>query len=400
MKRCLIIALIISLFIQLCGCTKQLQSHETIPQVGTQESTCDTTGPNYTSDHTQKPMYSISLLPIETQETAEDGTAIFHCKYQNISLILPEQEVADAVILDFLKRTDQIIDHSEMAIQTAEQAYVSSEQWEPHLLQLLYATVRLDPAVLSLRGEKRSFTGGAHAAYSGESVTYDLLTGKVLSLADILKEGVSGNNLLQLVCTMLETPATSYKPTLFTSYKDTLEQLFRSNLSSYEDWYLSNTGLNFYFDPYEIGPFSEGIIAVEIPYHMLTDILKEEYFPAENDFSLGDISAVNFEDAPLDAFTQFSEVILDKDTDKILLFTDGAISDVTLSVISKEQASSTENREQVIFSAYTLTVGDAIMVEADLTKNTLLLGYRTATEYKISSIYLENGEIKFSQNKA
>lgn len=393
MRLCLICVLIFSLFIQFCGCMKQPQKQETLPHISTQESTYDTTQPSIGPEYSQKPMYSISLLPVENQVNAEDGTAIFHCKYQNISLILPEQEVADSVILDFLKRTDDIIEYSETALNAAKQAYIPSDHWEPHLLQLVYAPVRLDPAVLSLRGEKRSYTGGAHTAYSGESVTYDFLTGKVLNLSDILKEGVSGDTLLQLVITMLETPITSYKPTLFTSYKETLKQLFSGNLSNYEDWYLSPTGLVFYFDPYEIGPFAEGIITVEVPYSMLTDILKDEYFPAESDSSSGNVNAVVFENAPLNEFTQFSEVILKKDTDKILLFTDGAVTDITLSTVPNEQLLTDASWDSVVFSAHTLTAGDAIMVEADLTKTALLLGYRTATEYKVSKIELENGRI-------
>ena len=391
MRQCLIIMLIFCLSIQLCGCIKQAQNQETLSAVSTQDTTHLASEPSIVPQYSQKPMYSISLHPIETQEKAEDDTVIFHCKYQNISLILPEQEIADSVILDFLKRTDDIIEHSKIALSAAKQAYIPSDHWNPHLLQLIYTPARLDPAVLSLHGEKRSYTGGAHTAYSGESVNYDLLSGLPLRLSDILKENVNGDVLIQLVLSQLEDPTASYRPTLFTSYRETLSQHFHSDLSNYEDWYFSSVGLVFYFDPYEIGPFAEGIISVEIPYCLLTDILKDEYFPAESDHLAGNVKLIAFENANLDDFTQFAEVILDKDANKFLLFTDKAVTDVTLATVPNNKTEMNTKLDRVIFSAHTLTIGDAIMIEADLTKSALLLGYRTAGEHKEATIYSENG---------
>lgn len=396
MKRLLALMLAVSMIVLICGCEKQPQTGNSFePTQNTQQSTGETTIPSDTVETSQKPMYAISLPPVEQAEKADDGTVIFRCAYQNISLILPEQEVADKIIVDFLGRTDNLVQHADDALDTAKQAYASGGEWNPHLLQLKYSPERLDAGILSLRGEKRSYTGGAHTAYSGESVTYDLLTGKALYLIDIMHDTVTVNSILQLITDALADRIENDSITLFTTYEETLKQLLGSDLSNYEDWYLSANGLIFYFDPYEIAPFSEGTVTAEIPYDQLTGILKDAYFPAEEDLTNGIVNATLFEDASTDNFTQFSEIVLEEGTTKFLLYADGAVSDITIAAGPIADLSVDSARwDSTVFAAHTLTPGDAIMVEADFTTTALLVGYRTGDQYCVRSIIMDDNGIR------
>lgn len=378
MKRCMAILCVLSVIFLLCGCKKNPQSSQTSDPL---ESTGQGASQTGTSDDdipmVQKPMYAISLPPVKEAAEAQDGTVIFNCIYQNISLVLPEPEVADQIILDFLNRTDSMTRHAEAALAAAKQAYPSESQWQPHLLQMLYTPIRFDSGILSLYGSKVSYTGGAHTGYSGASVNYDLLSGKVLRLTDIMRSQVTADTLSQLVIDALS--AVSKEKQLFTTYDQTVKQLFGAELSGYENWYFSQEGLCFYFDPYEIAPFSSGSIVAQIPYSQLTGILEDAYFPAEEDPFSGTLEAEIFTEAALNAFTQFSEIVLDENSTKILLHTDKALSDIRITTgdSSDETAPSSGT---TVFAAYTLTPGDAIMVEAEFAKNPLSISCRIGDE--------------------
>ncbi len=383
MKRLLVILLSISTLL-LCSCAKQPQTGGTSDTTGsTQASTSATDATTQDIVITQKAMYAISLPPVAESAKADDGTVIFNSAYQNISLTLPEQEVADNIIVDFLNRTDKLIQHAESTLTSAKQAYIPGSEWLPYVLQLRYSPQRLDAGVLSLYGEKTSYAGAAHAAISGESVTYDLLTGNVLSLSDIMLNSVTGDTLCKLVTEALNARAADEKLSLFTTFDQTLKQLFRTELSDYEDWYFTAEGLSFYFDPYEIAPYSAGVINVVIPYSDLTGLLIDAYFPAEEDLITGNLNVTALTAEQAEQYTQISEIILEEGTTQVLLYTDGAVSDIRI----------TTDTDTTVFAAYTLTPGDAIMVESDLASAALSVSYRTGNQYVTQSILTKNGVI-------
>ena len=383
MKRVLAILLSVTILL-LCGCVKQPQTDiTTTPTVPTQETTQETNKPTGNTAISQKAMYAISLPPVAESVKADDGTVIFNSAYQNISLTLPEQEVADNIIVDFLNRTDKLIQHAESTLTSAKQAYIPGSEWSPYVLQLRYAPQRLDAGILSLYGEKTSYTGAAHASVFGESVTYDLLTGDVLSLDDIMLDNVTGDTLCKLVTNALNAQVAEEKLMLFTTFDETLKQLFRGNLAAYEDWCFTTKGLLFYFDPYEIAPFSTGIVSVEIQYCDLTGLLKDAYFPAEEDLTTGNLNVTALTAEQAEQYTQISEIILEEGTTQVLLYTDGAVSDIRI----------TTDTDTTVFAAYTLTPGDAIMVESDLASAALSVSYRTGNQYVTQSILTKDGVI-------
>lgn len=388
MKKALVILLVFSLTIPFCGCFSQ--PYDTLPpETTTQESTQIPPAP---AQIKQLPMYSVTLTNVEETEKADDGTVLLTSKHQNISLTLPEQEVADKIILDFLDRVDRVLHYSETMLDSAKSAYVNATKWEPFLLDSHYSAARIDSSVLSLYGTKISYIGGAHADRSGQAVTYDLISGKALQMTDILQHNVTKDTLLELVQKSLES--SNHNKSLFPSYKDTLTQLFSADLSKLNHWYLTPDSLNFFFDPYEIAPYTEGIVTAQIPYEQLIGILKDAYFPAEIDQPGGSIQGVLFENAALEHYTQISEVILEEGAQKILLYADGAVFDISLCAGAKGTISANvvENDDE-IFAAYSLTPGDAIMVEADFENTTLLIGYRTGDGYRMSSVTIENGSL-------
>ena len=138
-----------------------------------------------------------------------------------------------------------------------------------------------------------------------------------------------------------------------------------------------NSGLCFYFPPYEIAPYTSGVVVAEIPYEKLTGILKDDYFPAERQEALGNVTAEPMTQAGLDKFTQFSEITLQPGSDTFLLSTDHAVYNLTMQTAVVQ--SGVVNPLHTVFAAASLTPGDAIMVQGEpsLDSEFLILSYET-----------------------
>ncbi len=297
-----------------------------------------------------------------------------------MSLILQDPEVADKVIIDFLNRIDSTRSLAEETSQIAQKAYDGSDNWVPYLYHVTYNPTRIDHDVLSLFGTNVLYSGAFHPERTCISASYDLVTGDVLTLASIMDVSAAADDFCQLVLEGLsEMSEGDY---LYENYADTVKERFMTDASQDEAWYFSQSGLCFYFAPYEIAPYSSGVISVEIPYEKLTGLIHDAYFPAERDASEGVVNVTAFEDAELTAFSQIAEIVESKDGKMYLAYTDASVQDVRIMV--SDAASS-----YTIFAAYGLTPGDAIMVQAsENTLENMVISYKSNNE-TIASPFIE-----------
>lgn len=397
MKRTLALILAISTLLLLFGCSNTGASDSTENTISTTTATSPVTEATEAvlgnEEVTQLPMYAISLPPVTETKTTSDGITVFKYAYQNISLILPEPEVADRIVLNYLNYIDGISTYADSAANTAMQAYSDAEQWSPHLLQMLYSPMRFDASVLSLHGDKVSYTGGAHSVYTGQSLNYDLVTGNALLLTDIMCNEVTDDSLEELIINILS--AIKEDKNLFPSYDDILSQLMPEDLTAFQNWYFSGNGLCFHFAPGEVAPFSSGSIIAEIPYNLLTGILQDAYFPAEEMYTDGTIDVQLFADATVSEFNRFSEIILEQSATKFLLYTDAPVYDIRLIAGSADAEAGDYTQHPTVYAAHTLSAGDAILVEADLSTFHLLLTYRSEDGFTRCSITLDGETILF-----
>ncbi len=328
----------------------------------------------------QQHMAAVSVPAITENLTSADGTILFQYTYQNMSLILQDPEVADKVIIDFLNRIDSTRSLAEETSQIAQKAYDGSDNWVPYLYHVTYNPTRIDHDVLSLFGTNVLYSGAFHPERTCISASYDLVTGDVLTLASIMDVSAAADDFCQLVLEGLsEMSEGDY---LYENYADTVKERFMTDASQDEAWYFSQSGLCFYFAPYEIAPYSSGVISVEIPYEKLTGLIHDAYFPAERDASEGVVNVTAFEDAELTAFSQIAEIVESKDGKMYLAYTDASVQDVRIMV--SDAASS-----YTIFAAYGLTPGDAIMVQAsENTLENMVISYKSNNE-TIASPFIE-----------
>lgn len=359
MKKLFAAVLSFILVFTLAACGTQVaqptQTSTTAPEVT--DAPTETTPVSGEEVITQMPMVSVSLPITKDTETAEDGAEIFHYTYQTMSLVLPEPEIADKVIVDFLGRVDRVAGSVESIRQSAQSQYISGQSFTPYLCAITYSPMRIDQGVLSLFGSCITYSGGAHTDTTNMAANYDLTTGQVLTLGSILKHIDKKTELCGLVLEVLK--GMDEDVYLYEDYADTVGSRFKRDESADEDWFFSENGLCFYFSPYEIAPYSSGTIVAEVPYSKLVGIIGDAYFPPESHASNGKLFEVPFEDADLTQYTQIAELIFQKETAKTLYYTDTMLRNFKITY-----ADPVTGKMTVVFATQALTPGDAVMVEA------------------------------------
>lgn len=353
MKKLFCILLATCMSISLCGC-RFFTNAPTQPSENTNPSDNQQTGNNDPSKPAE--MVAVSVPAITEELTAEDGTVLFQYTYQSMSMVLNAPNIADKVIVDFLNRVDSSRTAAESAAEQAKSAYNGSSNWTPHLYHLTYSPTRIDSKVLSLFGNHVVATGGGHPERTCVSASYDLLTGDVLTLASVMHINATVDDFCTLVLDGLTEMAEG--DYLYEGYAYTVKQRFDTDPSQDEGWYFTQTGMCFYFAPYEIAPYSSGVITVEIPYEKLKELLHEDYLPEEAEESNGSVNATSFENVNLDDFAHIAELIANKDGKMYMLSSKEGVQDVRV-IVSDNAGSYTA------FAANALNPGDGIMVQVD-----------------------------------
>lgn len=137
---------------------------------------------------------------------------------------------------------------------------------------------RADSNVLSLLYSDSYYGGGAHGSYYKTGITFDTQTGKELSLTDVVTDinAISENIKTQLYSK--HSADEFYADFDFTSYFN----------ESYENisWVLDYHGITFFFNPYEIGPYSTGIVTVTLSNSEYPDAVKQKYQNIPEDYTV------------------------------------------------------------------------------------------------------------------
>ncbi len=353
MKKILSFLLALCLIFALIGCGKKDEKKE-------KETTAPTEAePTFAVDLdieiVQRTMVSVATPTITETTTANDGTEIFHYVYPTLNLVFQDAGVAEKIIAHHRERLVEHLAYAEEIRLAAESSYTPNSNFKPYLYSLSYNPMRIDQGVLSMYANCITYTGGVHPEHNGFGVNYDMINGEVLTLGSILQHADKADKLKTLLVSALDEIA---EERYLSGYKDYVDNRFAGDISFDEDWYFSPTGLCFFFAPYEIAPYSEGTIVVEIPYEKLSGVIADEFFPGERVPYHGTVEEIPFADADLTKFTQTSELILQSGGDMTLYYTDKAVLDFRIL-----QVNPITGYSSVIFAAPYLTPGDAVLLE-------------------------------------
>ena len=360
MKRFLIL-LLCSILI-LSGCANNQESAPTIPQnapestpeIQVEPATEEVTEPVVTEE---KNTHLLSVaVPASTEHyVAEDGTELFAYTAQHMELLLPNEEVADKVILDFLNRVDEGRLDAEGIMHAAQADYDPTANWYPYFYQTLYSPTRIDHSVLSLFGTLNSYSGGTHGSLSCVSANYDLSTGDILTLGSIMHMDADKNQFIELIIDKLSNDNALQ---LFDGFEEGVYNRLGGDENLYEDFYFTTTGLTFFFAPYEIAPYSAGIITVEIPYEELPGLIYDGYFPAERELVQGYIHSGSFMDTDMEQFNNIAEVKVTTGEEIIVIYPEGTVENVSIVMPGDEK----NIPEYTVFAALEMSSNNAVVL--------------------------------------
>ncbi len=119
--------------------------------------------------------------------------------------------------------------------------------------------------IISYRASKYTYTGGAHGMTVETMMNFDKTTGALLKESDIFKEGYEKD---------LSEMLTAHLPEAFENPEDA-GMLFQKEISPNGNFSVSEKGITYTFNQYEIGPYSLGIIEVTIPWNEIDNIIKK-----------------------------------------------------------------------------------------------------------------------------
>jgi hypothetical protein len=336
-------------------------------------------------------MYSVALPTSTETITANDGTPLFSMTRQDTQISLHNQILEERILSNLQSRASSVFSNADQIEAQAQTDYPQSEFWSEYFIDISYTPTRLDQAVLSLFGNASSYSGGPHPSLVTDSVTYDLQTGDVMFLEDILTPECTSDTIYQLVLKSLAKQADE----LYYDYADALGDRFTGELHSIQDWYFSRNGLCFHFAPYDIAPYSSGTIIAEIPYTGLSGILKDKYIPTGTVTATGSMYAETFLEDDSERFFFIAQLPLVENGTDVLLYPDATVTDVRIESGFRYEDNNQFIPGATVFVANVMNIGNAIRLTADLDdENTVYrLVYRSGDqEYSSFITYDQLGD--------
>ena len=315
-------------------------------------------------------------VPVTTETTfLENGMELFSYSYQYMNLIFPDAEVADKVTIDFLNRVDATQAESQSILQAAQTDYLEAQQWIPYFYRVMYNPMRIDRGVLSLFGMQNSYSGGMHGNVSCIAANYDMLTGDILTFGSIMHADAKKEDFIEIVIDKLSAAEDAYY--LYEDFDVAVHQRLGGDENLYEDFYFTTTGLNFFFSPYEIAPYSSGIITVEIPYEELTGLIYDGYFPDERQQVDGTMQAGLFMDTNMEQFNNMAEIILPDGEELYTIYPSGPVENIRVHV----RGDGTTIPDYTVFGALEMADQDAIVLYVPKgQENSIEISYQSSGE--------------------
>lgn len=362
MKRTLLILLCMCLFLTACAQPEHEQESAPAPS---QEETVPIMGEFPQETPPDYPVQAISMPTVTESVCAEDDRVIFQSVYPQFAVTLEDEAVAAAITGSLQSRLDSLRQEAGRIQTMAQEDYAGDSGWMAYYAKADYTPQRMDH-ILSLYGTQQCYSGDAHPSLITDSVTFDLTTGNVLTLGELLEEGWSGEALAEMVSQSL-APLSSM---LYADYSEIISQRFSTHGEDLTNWYLSENGLCFHFSPYEISAPASGTVTALIPYDQLQGLLRTEYFP---EALSGAGSVLMAAEAPETEDGTHISLTLDANGETLILYTLGAVTN--LRIETGRQTEEGFQATHTVFAANALCVGDRITLTAD-PDSVLQLTYR------------------------
>lgn len=122
---------------------------------------------------------------------------------------------------------------------------------------------RADNRIVSFTNSESSYLGGAHGSYYTRGGNYDPVSGRQLSLKDVVKDY---DQVYEYTKDYLERENDA--EAFFPDYQDTLKNMFYGDAGEADplEWSMDTGRILLYFNQYVLGPYASGAFIVELPF--------------------------------------------------------------------------------------------------------------------------------------
>lgn len=210
---------------------------------------------------------------------------------------------------------------------------VAEDQTDGEQIALSYycapSVTRCDTRVLSAVFDISQDIGGIHADSTRTSRSYNADNGSLLTLADIAKNEEQLKTFIKNYVIGLAA-GDDYKEGGVSILFDDFESTINDLVDAGANWYFSDGGLVFYANPYDIAPYSRGVLLFEIPYSALEEFIDEGFMPAEYEGENGMLLADDGDKLDRSSLNILGTVTVDEDGQSVVLSAEETVYNVKI----------------------------------------------------------------------
>lgn len=210
---------------------------------------------------------------------------------------------------------------------------VAEDQTDGEPIELSYycapSVTRCDTRVLSVVFDVSQDIGGIHADSTRTSRSYNADDGSLLTIADIAKNEEQLKTFIKNYVIGLAA-GDDYKEGGVSILFDDFESTINDLVDAGANWYFSDGGLVFYANPYDIAPYSRGVLLFEIPYSALEEFIDEGFMPAEYEGENGMLLADDGDKLDRSSLNILGTVTVDEDGQSVVLSAEETVYNVKI----------------------------------------------------------------------
>lgn len=210
---------------------------------------------------------------------------------------------------------------------------VAEDQTDGEQIALSYycapSVTRCDTRVLSAVFDVSQDIGGIHADSTRTSRSYNADNGSLLTLADIAKNEEQLKTFVKNYVIGLAA-GDDYKEGGISILFDDFESTINDLVDAGANWYFSDGGLVFYANPYDIAPYSRGVLLFEIPYSALEEFIDEGFMPVEYEGENGMLLADDGDKLDRSSLNILGTVTVDEDGQSVVLSAEETVYNVKI----------------------------------------------------------------------
>ena len=277
---------------------------------------------------TLKAESNVSLIPVDVsyEMDSQEGANGRWVYTTGVRVVSEDPETPEGLVNALAEYSDSQTAYAEEQMTDflswlEEEPAPEEDDYMQYFLKHDLSVTRADTRVISFCDFQSSFTGGAHPNSWYETRNYDSLTGRLLSLQDVLKDPDSLPELLEEVLKEDIYPEAFLYDDLAAAIRDEMEMsgTYTDEATGEEaeilpgpDFTLSYDSITFWFSPYEITSHAAGAVSETLRFEDYPDLVKEEYTEVPEDWmvpvsqnqevTLSDGSVISWQAYPLDEY--------------------------------------------------------------------------------------------------